>query len=176
MALLVLLGNAEVDVEEQEVAVRRGLGRVACEQLPQPGGVHEFVVVRKALDRERLVGGPLRPARVVHADALLAQFDESRSHRPDLFGEVAVQHDLARVGDVLDPEQPLNLGGVDAIQPRAREGDRARDVAASCGARQVPAVVGGERTDVDDRQSGVVQAKAKLVRRDAPLRVDVDQP
>ena len=46
MTLLVLLRNAEIDVEEQELAGRRRLRPLSIEQLPQPVGVDKLVVVR----------------------------------------------------------------------------------------------------------------------------------
>ena len=71
VVLLVLLWNAEVDVEEEESPGRRGLGASASEQLAEPIGVDELVVVRQMIDRQRCVRRPLRPAALVgpHAGA-----------------------------------------------------------------------------------------------------------
>jgi hypothetical protein len=56
VTLLVLLGNTEIDVEEQERAGRRRLRPLAVEYLAEPFGVDELVVVRETLDGQRLIG------------------------------------------------------------------------------------------------------------------------
>ena len=51
MALLVLLGHAEVDVEEEEPAGGRRLGAAAGEELAEPVDVDEPVVAGEPIDR-----------------------------------------------------------------------------------------------------------------------------
>ena len=51
MAVRILLGDAEIDVEEQHPPTRGGLGRAAVKQLPQPCWVNEPLVSREGLDR-----------------------------------------------------------------------------------------------------------------------------
>jgi len=70
--LLVLLGDAEIDVEEQERTGRRGLRPPPLEYLSKPFGVDELVVVGKTLHREGLVGRPLGPALLVGSDTRVA--------------------------------------------------------------------------------------------------------
>ena len=118
--LLVLLGDAEVDVEEQEAPGRRGLGPAAVEHLPEPVGVDEPVVVRETLDGQGLVGRPLGPAGLVDADPLVAELGQPGSDGRDVVG-VAVEDDLLAGDDVLRVQQPCDLGVVDARQPGARE-------------------------------------------------------
>ena len=68
MAVLVLLRNAEIDVEEQEPAGRGGLHLLAFEQPSEPFGVDELLVVRQTFDRERVISRPLLPAVLVDPD------------------------------------------------------------------------------------------------------------
>ena len=71
---------------------------------------------------------------------------------------VAVDDDVAAGDDPLLVEEAPDLGLVDDVEPGGREGDGARDVAAARLAVPAPAVVGGERADVDDGQSRVVES------------------
>ncbi len=71
VVLFVLLRNAEVDVEEQESPGGRRLGVSAIEQLAEPLGVDELVVVRQTVNRQRRVRRPLGPAPLINPDARL---------------------------------------------------------------------------------------------------------
>jgi hypothetical protein len=164
VVLRVLLGHAEVDVEEEVPAGRRGLGPTAVEQLLEPVGVHELLVVRQGLDRKGLVGRPLRPAGRVRANARVTQLGQRRPEGRDVLG-IAVQHDLSAEDDVLRLEQAIDLGVVDACEPRARERDGSLDVTSASFPVRAPAVVGRQPPDIDDRQSVVGEPPAQLGRR-----------
>jgi hypothetical protein len=75
---------------------------------------------------------------------------------------IAVDHDRPCRVDVLIDEEAVDLGLVDRGEPALREGDRARDVAASRGLREAPTVVGGKRPHVDDGQSRISMSVAEL--------------
>jgi hypothetical protein len=72
VTLLVLLGDPEIDVKEQEPVDRRGLRSPSIEQLPQPCGVDKLVVVLEPLDRQGLIGCPHGPTILVPPDARVA--------------------------------------------------------------------------------------------------------
>ena len=101
VVLLVLLGNPEVDVEEQESARRRGLRPAAREELREPFGMDEPLVVRQALDGKACVGRPLGPAVLVDADICVPQVGQPAPERRDVLGVVAGEDDLAAGDDVL---------------------------------------------------------------------------
>ena len=65
VVLFVLFPNAEVDVKEKESPGRGGLGASAAEQLAEPVGMDQLVVVRQTIDRQRRVRCPLPPAGLV---------------------------------------------------------------------------------------------------------------
>ena len=152
MVLLVLLGNPEIDVEEQEAACRSGFRALTREELCEPFGMDEPLVVRETLDGKRRVVRPLRPAVLLDSELCVAQADQPAPEHRHVIGLVPVEDDLATGNDVLLVQQSLDLDLVDALQPRGGKGDSSRDVTASRLARQSPAVVGGQRPDVDDRQ------------------------
>ncbi len=60
VVLLVLLGNPEIDMEEQEGARRCGLRPAAREELREPVGMDEALVVRQALDGKASCRPPTR--------------------------------------------------------------------------------------------------------------------
>ena len=76
---------------------------------------------------------------------------------------VAVDDDVATLDRALLGEESGDLGLVDGAEPRGRERLRARDVAAARLAGEPPAVVGGDRPDVDDREGRVVEPATELV-------------
>ncbi len=160
--LLVLLGDAEVDVEEQEASGRRSLRAVAVEHLAEPSGVDEPVVVREMLHGQALVRRPRVP--VVGANSRVAERGEPAPHGRHVVGR-AVEDDLLAGDDLLRVQQADDLGVVDARQPGARERDRSGDVTPPGLAVQAPAVVRVERPHVDDRQVGVEKSPAQLFRR-----------
>ncbi len=168
VALRVLLGDAEVHVEEQGLRVVVRLGALAGEQLADPLDVDEAVVVREALDREAVVRSPGREAGLVAEDVVVTELGQSRVESRRVLGAVAVDHDRAVERDALREKETLDLGLVDAAQPGRREDRRAWDVAAACLALEAPAVVGGDRADIDDGQARVGQAPVELVGRDGP--------
>ena len=162
MALGVLLGHPEVDVEQQEGAVRRRLGPSTVEHLAEPGDVDELVVVGQALERQRLVGGPGRSPSLEDPGSVDAERSEPADERRGVHVAVAVDGDLATRGHALRVEEALDLGLVDGVDPGDGERDGAGHVAASRDAAPVPAVVGDQRSDVDDRQVRVVESLMEL--------------
>ncbi len=154
MAFLVLLRDAEVDMEQEEPAGRGRFRATAGEELAEPLDVDEPVVLRQALDGTLGCRNPAREA---------AGQDPGRLDpvRPEHVGDngrfgvvLAVDHDVAPGRDPLAAQEPDDLGPVDADEPGRRQGDRARDVAAARLVTDPPAVVGAEGPDVDDRQLG----------------------
>ena len=117
----------------------------------------EPLVVRQLVDRQVRVGGPGREAVLVRAHLAVAVGDQPGLQGGGMLGAVGVDDDRALGRDALLVEQADDLGLVDAVQPRRRERDRARDVAAARLAVQSPAVVGGDRAQVDDGQAGVAE-------------------
>ena len=162
VALGVFLGHAEVHVEEQELLVGRRLGRLPVEDVAQPRDVDELVVVGKPIEWQRRVGGPGRGPILVGASAGDAEIGEGRHELGGVVRSVAVDDDVAVGGDPLLVQEPPDLGLVDDPQPAGREGDRSRDVAAAGLAIPAPAVVGRERSDVDDGSSRVVQSLSEF--------------
>src|SRR5439155_12776532 len=146
-----LLRNPEVDVEEQELAGRRGFRPPSVEQPLQPFRMDELVVVRETINRQGLIGCPHGPTMLVSPDARAAQLPQPGLDRQDVLGTIAVEDDLTAGNDALRVEQPFELGIVDAAQPTARESDRARDVTPSSLSARPPAVVGRQSPDVNDR-------------------------
>ena len=167
----VLLGDAEVDVEEQEASGRRRLRSVAVEHLGEPVAVHEPVVVRETLDGQSLVAGPLGPPGLVDAHPLVVELGEPGSHGRNVCG-VAVEDDLLVGDDTFLEQKPCDLGVVDARQPRAGKRDGSGNVATSSFA-QPPAVVRVERTNVDDGQAGIREARAQLGGGNGQAGVDI---
>ncbi len=131
MRLGVLLRNAEVDVEQAEVAGRGRIRRLAIKNGLQPVDVNELLVLREPVDPERRVGRPGSKARLVDAGALDAEADQPLGQPGRLGSACAVDGDLAVGGDALAREQPGDLGLVDGVEPRDRERNGARDVAAA---------------------------------------------
>ncbi len=163
--LLVLLGDSEVHVEEQEVPARRGFRLVTVEHLPEPVGMDEALVVRETLYGQGLVGRPFRPAGLVRADSCVAQVDEPAPDCRDV-ARAAVEDDLSAGNDVFRVQKPDDLRVVDARQPRAREDDGSGDVTPSSVPVLAPAVVRMERPDVDDREVAVGKSRVQFSRRD----------
>ena len=112
MILLVLLGDSEIDMEEQEVPDRRGFRLVAVEHLPEPVGVNEPLVVREAFYRQGLVGCPLYPAGLVGADSRVVQVDQPVPDCRDVVSG-AVEDNLSAGNDVLRVQEPDDLRVVD---------------------------------------------------------------
>ena len=170
VSLGVFLGHAEVHVEEQELLVGRRLRRLPVEDITQPRDVHELVVVWKTIEWQRWVGGPGRGPILVSASAGDAEIGEGRHELGGIVRPIAVDDDVAIGGDPLLVQEPPDLGLVDDPEPAGREGDGSRDVAAAGLAVPTPAVVGGERSDVDDGSSRVVQSFAEFGGRDRAHR------
>src|SRR3989442_330665 len=162
VVLLVLFEDAEVDVKEEESSSGRRLGASAVEQLAEPFGVDELVIVRQTVNRKRRLRRPLRPAALVRPHAGAAQFGQSRLERPGIFGPIAVEDDLVAGKDALGSEQPLDLGRINTLEPCAGEGNRTGDMAAARRASRPPAVVGGQRPNVDELEVGVTEALSKF--------------
>ena len=121
------------------------------------------LVARELLEREPVVGGPSRGARGMGAgrlDAVDAQPGDELSRVGQSF---AVYDDVAVGGDPLGVEEAPDLVLVDGPQPGGRERDGARDVAAARLAVGAPAVVGGQRPDVDDGETRVAESFSELV-------------
>src|SRR5207237_6033096 len=66
----------------------------------------------------------------------------------------------------LGAEELLDLGRLDALEPCDRERNGTRDMAAAGFAAEAPAVVGSDRTDVDDGDRRIGNASAELLGRD----------
>ncbi len=162
MRLRVLLRNTEVDVEQEEVPGRCGLGRLTRQHLPEPIDGDELLVLRQLLDGERLVGCPGSEAARVDARARDAEPLERARDGRSVVRIVAVHHDLAIGGDALPGEQPRDLRLVDGGEPVGRQRGGARDVPATRFAAKSPAVVRRERPDVEDRERRVVEAIPQL--------------
>jgi hypothetical protein len=58
----VFLGDAEVDVEQEDAACRRRLGPASVEDFAEPRRMDQLTVARELLDRVAIVGGPIGPA------------------------------------------------------------------------------------------------------------------
>ena len=142
MALRVLLGDAEVHVEEEERSFGRGFGALAVEHAPEPIDVDEAVVVREPLHRQGLVGGPGGEAGFVREDGLDPEGGKPGLEGAGIVRAVAVDDDRSAGLDALRVEEPPDLGVVDARQPRDREGNRARDVPAAGLGAEAPPVEG----------------------------------
>ncbi len=126
----VLLGDAEVDVEEQEASGRRRLRSVAVEHLGEPVAVHEPVVVRETLDGQSLVAGPVGPSGLVDAHPPVVEVGEPGSHGRNVCG-VAVEDDLLVGDDTFLVKEPYDLGVVDARKPCAGKRDGSGNVPTS---------------------------------------------
>src|SRR5919201_668463 len=122
----------------------------------------ELVVVRQSLDGQVRVGRPLGPSSFVDSDALVAQVRQPGPDRQDTLRIIAVEDDLPARKNTFRVEQPLDVGAVDAVQPGAREGDGSRDVSAPSLSTTTPAVVAGQRADVDDGEIGFVESPPEL--------------
>jgi hypothetical protein len=123
--------------------------------------VDELVVVREPLERQTLVCGPVGPVPI-GPDALVAEVVEPAPERRDVLGTSAVENDLPTGDDLLRLEQPVQLRAVDRAEPGTREGNGARNVTSAGVAVRTPAVIGGERPDIDDRQGRIGQSPAEL--------------
>ena len=159
VALLVLLGHAEVDVEEEEAVAWRGLRTLAVEHGTEPVDVDEALVPRKPLEGEGLVLEPRIPV-FVRPDARVVERREPRRKGGRV---VAVEHDLTVGGHAFRHEHVAEVGVVEEPLPLAGKRDRAGDVAAAGGAVGAPAVEQVEWPGVDDRECGFVQAPAELL-------------
>ena len=167
----VLLGDAEVHVEESILAAVECLGAPAVEQRPQPVDVDEPLVVREPVERQGRVGGPGREPRLEDPDAAMAELGQAAADRVGVGEPVAVDDDRAVGRHALVDELPRStLGRVDALEPGDRERHRAREVAATRLALQAPAVVRRARADVDDGEVRVARGGQEVGRRDRVRR------
>ena len=92
---------------------------------------------------------------------------------PDLVGDrvgievaIAVDDDLVPGCDALGLEKALDLGFVDGLEPGRREGDGTGQMPSSRLVVPSPAVIRGQRPDIDDGQRWLVDAFAQFVYRD----------
>src|SRR5204863_5006913 len=111
MPLGVLLGHAEVDMEEKERCIRWRLRAPAGEDVSEPRDVDEGLVSRQPLEWKRVVGRPGGRASAEGADGLDASSIECRGESVDVAGRATDQHDLAIGGDALLLEQAPDLWG-----------------------------------------------------------------
>ena len=153
-------------MEEHESTLRRRLGTLAREDLAEPIDVDEAIVLRQVFDGQVCVGRPGREAIAKDVDVRDAKRGETRGHRVRIAVAGAVDDDPAARQDALLVEDPLDLGCVDACQPGAGERDGAWNVSTACLAVEAPAVVGGERANVDDRRGRIGEEVADLRGRD----------
>ncbi len=168
MVLLVFLGDAEVDVEQDGPPRRGGLRGLAGEQPTKPVDVDESLVVRQFLDGQIRIGRPRREPGFQRPDPAVPIGDQPRLESGGVLRSIRVEDDRAVRRDPLLPEQPDDLGFVDRVEPGGGECDRTGDVAAARLAVEAPAVECRDRPQVHDGQFGVVEALAKLVYRDDP--------
>jgi hypothetical protein len=165
VAVAVLLGHSEVDVEEQVPARGSRLGRAAGEQLLQPRRMDELAVTLEPLDRQRRVGAPLGEAGVVGPRAH-AQMLGDPAVEDGCGVAAAVDDDLLAGRDPLALEGEEELRVVETRQPTGGERHRARHVATADVALDPPAVVRRQRACVDDAQARFAEPRGELRRRD----------
>src|SRR6185295_9106088 len=142
VALLVLLGDPEVDVEQEELAVGCRLGPPAGQNLAEPLDVDEPVVSGELVDRQARVGRPRPEAVLVDAGGVDPEPAEPRDEAPGVVESLAVDRDLSSGHDPLAGQLPLDLRRVQAVEPGRRKGDGARDVPAASVVPDAPAVIG----------------------------------
>src|SRR4030081_1441036 len=149
-------------MKEKELPGGRSLRPSAAKQRRKPLVVDELLVVRKPIDRKDRIAGPSRPAGLEDPNAALAQLGQPRPERHGVFGPVAIEDDLSAPPGALGPEQPFDLGAIDALEPGAREGDRSGNMATSSRPARPPPVVCGQRPNVDDREVWVAEPLSKF--------------
>ncbi len=165
MILLVLLRNAEVHVEQEVTSRRRCLRPAAFEELAQPVGMDETVVVREAVRGQARVGSPGDPAVVVRSDAVESDLGEPCSQLVELAGTRCVGDDFPAGGDPLGGEKVTEIVLREHVQPLARQRHRTRHVATASGSVRPPPVERMEGSRVDDRQTRVAETTSELGRR-----------
>ena len=169
MSVRVFLRHAEIDVEEDELASRSGLGPFPVEHLAEPLDVDELLVLGQPLDGETLVGRPGRKPGLEDPRALDAEAVEL-GRKGIRFEPIAIDHDVASSGDALGKEQAIDLCRIDAVKPRRGKGDGAGNVAAAGFSLEPPAVVGGDRSYVHDRGRAIGEASVELLDRNGRSR------
>jgi hypothetical protein len=95
VTVLVLFRNPEIDVEDPVLAGRSGFRASPIQQVAEPFGVNELLVVGQAIGRQRLVGRPLGPSARVDADACVAQLRQSPPDGRRVLRPIAVDDDLS---------------------------------------------------------------------------------
>ena len=114
MAVLVLLRNAEVHVEQEVASHRRSLRRAAVENLSQPLGMNEALVVRETLDRQAIVCSPDDPL-LVRSDVVEPDLGEPRAQPVHLTGVGPIE-DERRIGShTLDGQKSRRSSSVRAL-------------------------------------------------------------
>jgi hypothetical protein len=165
VALRVLLGHAEVHVEEQEVAFGSCLGAAAGQELGEPGGVNQLLVAGQTLDGSGRVGRPCGEPTVEASHLRVPEVGQQAGEEVDV-DRVAIEHDVAGGDDVLGPQDPLDLGPVDTAEPGGRERRRARHVATARLGAEPPAVVAGNGAEIDDGEIRIAQTSLEVRGRD----------
>src|SRR5215208_7124228 len=149
-------------MEQGESLGRRRLRRLAVENATEPVDMDQLVVLRQAFDREFRVGRPRWPASGEHSNAFDLELREAGVHGCDVLGRRAIHDDVTARCEALRQEEAIDLRRVDAADPRCGECDGTGDVAPTRLAVEPPAVVGGERPDIDDREVRVMETVAEL--------------
>ncbi len=164
--LCVLLGDAEVDVEEEEPASRGGFRSLAGEHLFQPVDMHETLVLRELVHGQAGVGRPGREAPVQRRDVVEAPFPQDGGQESGVVRPGAVHDGATTMREPLLVEDALDFGGVHAGEPLGREWHGSRDVATAGVGALAPPVVGAERPHIDDDLSRVVKTSMEGCWRD----------
>ena len=163
VVLGVLLGNAEVDVEQEPSTRRRDLRRPAGEEIAEPVDVDEPLEPGQIFDGPIVVGRPGRPIALESDDPVKAEAGEPQLERVGVGRFVAVDDD--RVVRVHAPgrERRLEIDIRQAAEPLDRERGGPGDVPAARLAAEMPAVVGRERSQVDEMEVGLAEPGEELV-------------
>jgi hypothetical protein len=88
-------------MKELERTQRRRLRPTAVQQLTQPIGVDELLVVGQAIDRQRLVGGPLAPTALVIRTAAWPNSASLVLSADRVLRSIAIEDDLVAKKDAL---------------------------------------------------------------------------
>ncbi len=166
VCLEILLGHAEVDVEEEGSALGRRLGSCAVDERTQPRGMHQRLVARQLVDRQRVISRPGAEPTLEDADIGQTPRPQDRDQSAGVIEAIAIEDRTALGADPLLLEDPLDLRRVDGVEPLHGEREGTRDVATPGVVALAPAVVGAQRSGVDDGHGRIAEAIAYGRRRD----------
>ena len=169
MALRILVGHAEVHVEEECGTVGRRLRALAVQDRAKPGGMDQLAVAGERLGRPVRIVQPGGPAARELADPLEAVRAEPIGDPPRVPRRRAVDDDRSVREDAVRGESLDDLAAVERLEPRGGKRGGPRDVAARH-AIHGPAVVGDQGPDVDDGEPARGERSPERVRRDGLVR------